>query len=313
MRLIRVVTLCAILPCVAVSGLACSSDPDRKTETGATGRTPVVYAVNYPVYYFATRIAGDAADVRFAAPADIDPAFWQPEPHDIEAMQQADRILANGADYARWLSYVTLPQGRVVNTSAAFQDRYLETHEAVTHGHGPKGEHSHTGTGFTTWIDLSQAALQAEAVYEAFLEARISTPDALRKNFSDLRDELLELDGQIMDATKRVRGQPILTSHPVYHYFARRYLLDIRSVLWEPGAAPSGTMWRELETLQKDHPAEWMIWEGDPLAGSVERLQVLGVRSVVFDPCSNRPEKGDFMSVMRRNVSHLQGAFNPTP
>ncbi|MCW9077857.1 MAG: hypothetical protein OQK74_01640, partial [Gammaproteobacteria bacterium] len=35
-----------------------------------------------------------------------------------------------------------------------------------------------------------------------------------------------------------------------------------------------------------------------PLA-SVDKLKTLGVDSLVFDPCGNVPEQGDFLTVMR--------------
>jgi zinc transport system substrate-binding protein len=45
------------------------------------------------------------------------------------------------------------------------------------------------------------------------------------------------------------------------------------------------------------------------MAGSVEKLQTLGVQSLVFDPCGNTPEQGDFLSVMQQNVENLRQAF----
>ncbi len=35
----------------------------------------------------------------------------------------------------------------------------------------------------------------------------------------------------------------------------------------------------------------------------------LGVESLVFDPCANRPETGDFVSVMGDNVKRLEAAY----
>ncbi len=61
---------------------------------------PIVYTVNYPLYYFASRIAGDAAEVVFPVPEDVDPAFWMPGTEEIAAFQKADLILLNGAGYA---------------------------------------------------------------------------------------------------------------------------------------------------------------------------------------------------------------------
>jgi len=52
-----------------------------------------------------------------------------------------------------------------------------------------------------------------------------------------------------------------------------------------------------------------MIWEGEPIRATVEKLESIGVRSMVFDPCGNVPEKGDFLSVMKENVENLGVVF----
>ncbi|MBT8366520.1 MAG: zinc ABC transporter substrate-binding protein, partial [Deltaproteobacteria bacterium] len=59
----------------------------------------------------------------------------------------------------------------------------------------------------------------------------------------------------------------------------------------------------------KQQPARWMIWEGEPVQASVDKLKTLGVGSLVFDPCSNSPDQGDFMTVMGSNVGNLRKAF----
>ena len=68
-------------------------------------------------------------------------------------------------------------------------------------------------------------------------------------------------------------------------------------------------MWTEFEGMRAKHPARWMIWEGEPTAEMVQRLEGVGIKSVVFDPCGNAPETGDYLSVMRRNVEQLARAY----
>lgn len=53
-----------------------------------------------------------------------------------------------------------------------------------------------------------------------------------------------------------------------------------------------------------------MIWEDEPLPESVERLEKMGIQSVVYDPCGNRPDDGDFMTVMNSNVANLRSLFD---
>ena len=98
-------------------------------------------------------------------------------------------------------------------------------------------------------------------------------------------------------------------SHPVYDYFARGYGLNMRSVHWEPDEIPTTEQMLELHSILKDHPAQWMMWEGEPIKESVDRLKAIGILSVVFDPRANAPDQGDFMSVMRQNVENLKEAF----
>jgi zinc transport system substrate-binding protein len=52
-----------------------------------------------------------------------------------------------------------------------------------------------------------------------------------------------------------------------------------------------------------------MIWEGEPKPESVAKLKAMGIDSIVYDPCGNRPETGDFLTVMKQNVKNLKEIF----
>jgi zinc transport system substrate-binding protein len=124
---------------------------------------------NYPLKYFSDRIGGDKVTVEFPIPADIDPAFWQPDSNIISQLQQGDLIFLNGATYEKWLETVSLPESNLINTSSKFQDQYIPIKSAITHSHGPGGEHSHTGTAFTTWLNLQFALQQAQSIRDALI------------------------------------------------------------------------------------------------------------------------------------------------
>jgi len=268
-----------------------------------------IYVVNYPLQYFAERIAGEHAAVVFPAPADVDPAYWMPDPKKISDYQRADLILLNGANYAKWVNKVSLPRFRMVNTSAAFKDRYIEAAEILTHSHGGEGEHAHESLAFTTWVDFSLAAEQAKAIEKALSRKKPALKDTFQRNYEELERQLHKLDRDIKKVVSKDRSRPLVVSHPVYDYFARRYELNIKSVHWEPDEIPTTEQMLKLHSILKDHPAKWMIWEGESIKESVERLKAIGMQSVVFDPCGNEPDQGDFMSVMRQNVENIKVAF----
>ena len=268
-----------------------------------------VYVVNYPLQYFAERIGGEHVKVVFPAPAGIDPAYWMPDAKTISDYQQADLILLNGTNYARWVNRVTLPRFRMVNTSAGFKDKYMEATEILTHSHGSGGEHAHEALAFTTWIDFSLAVRQAKAIEEALSRKRPDLRGSFQKNYAALEQDLMVLDETIKQVVSKDRTEPLVVSHPVYGYFARRYGLNIKSVHWEPDEIPTNEQMMALNRILKEHPAKWMIWEGKPMKESAERLKAIGLESLVFDPCGNTPDQGDFLSVMRQNVENLKPAF----
>lgn len=275
----------------------------------AVSAAPTVYVVNYPLKYFTQRIAGDHVQVVFPAPPDEDPAFWKPDVETISAFQAADLIVINGATYAKWLEKTSLPKAKVVNTSAGFQDQYIEIKDSVTHSHGPAGEHAHTGTAFTTWLNFRFAAQQAKAIEAALSRLLPAQQPTFAKQYASLEKDLMALDTRLEALVASQRTQPLVASHPVYQYFATRYGLNVQSVLWEPEVMPEDDQWKTLQALLAKHPAKWMLWEGESLAASVKKLQTLGVQSLVFDPCGNTPEQGDFLSVMQQNVVNLRQAF----
>ena len=286
----------------------CEGEPSGGTpsETGTTEGRPRVLAVNYPLAYFAERIGGDMVEVEFPAPSDIDPAFWKPSASEIATFQTADLILRNGAEYAKWMKTASLPESVIVDTSKDFSDSLIVFADAGTHSHGEEGEHSHDGIAFTTWLDMAQAIEQAKSVKEALSSLVPEQAASFEARFESLRAELEAIDAELALAAQALGETPLLASHPVHQYAARRYGLHIRSVLWEPDVVPDDAALEDLSRLRKDHPGEVMLWEAEPAAQSVERLQAMGVTSVVFDPCGNRPDDdGDFLSVMRSNIEAL--------
>jgi zinc transport system substrate-binding protein len=286
------------------------TEPSEQPEVEIASDSLSVYVVNYPLSYFAGRIGADRVEVTFPVPAGVDPAYWEPTTDEVIAYQGADLILLNGAGYARWASRATLPAGKLVDTSAAVGDRFVPLEASTVHSHGPEGEHSHKGTAFTTWLDPGLAVEQARAVSTALGEALPEHAELFRANLEELEADLASLDGRLTAASQALESTPILFSHPVYQYLIARYGLEGRSLHWEPDTPPDDGAWRELEAILAEQPVEWMLWEAQPLGETEERLRELGVRSLVFDPCANTPEQGDYMSVMEANAAALE-ALDP--
>ena len=300
-----------LMALVAIMTAAGCSDGKREAaEVAPDGsERPLVYTSNYPLQYFVERIATPMVDVRFLVPADEDPAYWKPDPKDVTAMQKANLIVLNGASYEAWLENVSLPPSRMVVTTDGLRDRLIPLEKDTTHSHGLEGEHEHSGTAFTTWLDPSLAAAQAGAIEDALAASWPQHSDRFEAQLAALTQELTALDAGAQEAVAGNPELPVLFSHPVYQYLAEHYRLNARSVHWEPDQMPDEAQWQELLTIVVDFPTSWMIWEETPLPQISERLESIGIRSVVFDPCATTPASGDFLSVMDENLEALRLVF----
>jgi zinc transport system substrate-binding protein len=178
--------------------------------------------------------------------------------------------------------------------------------DSIPHTHGPGGAHVHAATtAFTTWLDLSLARAQAEAVRAAMASRWPELTHALNARHSRLDATLRELDDGLQKAAAIHAGKPIVASHPVYQYLARRYGLAIRSLHWEPDAHPDAKAWEAFDALLKAHPARLMLWEAEPRPETRARLRSLDIAVVVFPTLGNRPESGDFVGILRRAAEQL--------
>jgi zinc transport system substrate-binding protein len=288
--------------------IGCAEKEDEGAASSSSGQRPVVSVSNYPLQYFTERLA-PWIDIQFPAHVSGDPAYWKPNTQDISAMQKADLIVLNGASYETWLANVSLSQAKLVDTAARLTDRFIPLEEHTTHSHGLEGEHEHSGTAFTLWLDLTLAQSQVQAVSNALASKWPNRSAGIKQSTVDLIRDLESVDGQLKAVVSMAADRPVIFSHPVYQYLQSRYDMNGKSLHWEPDALPDEDLWKELTELLKSHPAKWMIWEGQPLPEIVEKLVEIGIQSVVFDPCAGKPEKGDFMSVMKQNVAELEKVY----
>jgi len=274
---------------------------------------PRVCATSYPLAFFAGRLAEGDAEVSFPAPGDQDPAFWRPSEAVIRQFQQADLILLNGADFEKWVNTTSLPMAPLVDTSVAFKSEWILFPEVITHSHGPQGAHSHGNIDFNTWLDPILAVRQMGVVAGALRRIAPADEAGLRRREGELRRDLIELDRELRELGPRLRGRPLLASHPVYGYLARRYQWDLASVHWEPDEPVTPAQWVAFDTLRAGHPGRLMIWEEAPLPAVAAGLAERGVRPVVFRTCGNRPPAGDYLAAMHENIRVLREAAAAGP
>jgi zinc transport system substrate-binding protein len=296
--------------------VGCAKEPTDVPSASTSGPL-TVYVDNYPMEYFTTRVAGPLAKVILPVPPGRDPAYWKPKEDDVRAIQSADLVVLNGAEYSQWSKLVTLAPSKVVDASRSFKNRFLYIEDAVVHSHGPEGEHSHAGLSSFTWLDFDQAILQAKAIAKAIARLRPEASVDIEQRLASLEKDLATLRDRLQKLAAEKQG-PLLASHPVYDYLARHAGWNLKSVHWEPDELPGDDGWAELNKLLENHPAKWMIWEGPPLDETAQRLAALGIQTIVFDTLAGRPKptsasKADFLALMSENLDQVERMYRYEP
>ncbi len=287
------------------AGSGCTKQSDSASQPVAKSDKPTVFAVNYPLAYFARRIGGDAVEVVFPVPRDVDPAHWDPAAQDITAVQSADLILLNGADYAKWTLRTTLPWSRTVVTTRDVEDQLIEVPDAVTHSHGPEGEHTHAAVAAETWLDPQLAMAQAQVIREELEKLVPNAVESIRANCNALTADLNRLDEKLKAAFSGTSGF-WTASDPAFTYLARRYSLEMPVMHWDPGTPPTEGQWASFEKLEPGRSPRWMLWPNDPDSQIVDRLRGLDVGIIVFRFAARQQQTGDYLSVMRENLTTLR-------
>jgi zinc transport system substrate-binding protein len=179
----------------------------------------------------------------------------------------------------------------------------------MTHSHGPEGEHVHKGYAFTTWLNLKLAIEQASAITDRLNQLLPEAKESFEMNLQDLITDLGILDRELTTVAKNLENHNLFGSHPVYQYLANGYGLTIRSEHWEPDQKITKEQWIAFTDNLKKHPGKIMIWEDQPLEEVEKKLISNDIRVVVFNPCGNKPDTGDFISVMKSNIENLKAVL----
>ncbi len=301
-----------VLSTILFIAAGCEPAGEEQAKTGDDSEQPrpVVIAVNYPLANVAHQLAGEWIDLQYPVPGNVDPAYWSPDDAQITAMQQADLVLLNGANHEPWQERVTLSPLNLAITSRGFHDQWIQVEDAITHQHGPEGSHSHSGIASTTWLDPILLREQIHVVTQTLIKLLPGQREEILKREKELDAELDQLDQQWKDASKKLGDHPLIASHPVYQYLAKRYGWKVASLHWEPEQKLSKKEWEQFDKLREKNKATFMIWEDEPLAETKAELDKRGIKIVVIKPLGNGQLEENVLDEMKSNAKRFEAALS---
>ncbi len=313
---VRNLLITAIAAWLLILGMAACNGG---TTGGSTAADPTprdgklsVYTSCFPVDWLTRQVAGEHAEVTLILPVGEDPPEWTPPAEVVTAMQNADLVVINGASFEGWVATTTLPQDRIVDSTAGQHEQLIVVVEEGTHSHGKEGEHTHKGTDPHTWSDPEMARAQAEAIRDALITADPDHTADYEVAYKALAEELGGLDAAYRGAMLEYNQEVMATSHPAFNYLGRRYGLHLIDFGFEPDAAPTD---RELQRLKDTVAKEGitvLLWEANPTPEVQATFDEMELMSVFLDPLE-QPGEGaayDYLVQSKQNVAVLQGLFS---
>lgn len=264
----------------------------------ATGERKLqVVASFYPLYDFASHVAGNRATVTSLVPPGIEPHDWEPTLGDVTRVRSADLLIINGVGFEKWADGIGAR--KIVNTSEGI--------ELAQEGeHGAVDPH--------IWLDPVLAKHQVEAIGAALAQADPANAQYYSKNAASYSAELDSLDSFIKSELSGCEKSEFIAFHDAFGRFAQRYGLEQHAIL---DISPEGEILpqrlQEVIGLAKSLGISVIYSEDlvDPRLAEVVAGEIPGGKVLVLSPvegidAQERAAGIDYMAKMKENVANLK-------
>jgi ABC-type Zn uptake system ZnuABC Zn-binding protein ZnuA len=161
----------------------------------------------------ATQVSSDDVEVTTLLSADTDPHEYEPRPEDIEALAEADLVVASGGDLDEWIS------GALDDSGSAAES--LDLTERISPGLIDDDPH--------WWQDPRRAGSAAAAIADSIGELDDPDSDAISAEARDYLREIHDTDAAIESCFESVpvADRKLVTDHDAFGYLADRYDIEI--------------------------------------------------------------------------------------
>lgn len=311
----------ALLALALVFVLVACSNSESKTGSQTTPSSQVtqesdnlqVVASFYPMYEFAEKVGGEAADVSLMIPAGGDVHGYEPSAQDLANLQTADVFVYSNTEMETWVPSV-LESIDTENLTVIEADEEIELIETQpseeNHDHSEEG-HTHTVDPHT-WVDPANAIIQVTQIKEDFIEADPENATTYEDNAASYISELQTLKTDYDTALNEVENTEFITQHAAFGYLANRYGLtqySLAGVSADTEASPQ--VMAELVTLIEEHELPVVYYnvnENESLADTV--AQEAGVQTAPLHTLESLTDEEiaegkDYINVMKDNLESL--------
>ncbi len=166
----------------------------------------------------ALAVGGDRIAVSVIVPDGAAPHDFEPKAKDLVALSEADVFVYNGLDMEHWaveaISAAKNQNLAIVEASQAV--------EPITDASGATDPH--------VWLSLKAAALQAEVIKDAFVQADPEGKAEYEQNLAAFTADAEALFAQYAGKAESLKNKSFVTGHAAFGYLCRDFGLEQNSV-----------------------------------------------------------------------------------
>jgi zinc transport system substrate-binding protein len=272
-------TAVGVLTIIAMMALAAAGSFGQNTPVPAHDKIRVFVSI-LPQAYFVDRVGGTRVEVTVLVGPGQSPATYEPSPHDIAHLSNADIYFKIGVPFERRLlekAQKIIPNLYVVDTRTGITLRPMDDPEAHP-GENEGGLDPHI------WMNPQLVKIQAASICNELKKLRPGFAEEFDRNLARFQSELDSLDTRIADIMKPFSGRRFFVFHPSYGYFADRYGLKQVAVEVsgkDPGARQLGDL---IEQARADS-IRTIFAQMQFATGTAEAIaHAIGARVELLDP-----------------------------
>jgi len=267
-----------------------------------------VTASFYPMYFFASQIGGDKANVYNITPASAEPHDYEPTTKDVVRITQSNLLVLNGGKLEAWGNKIK-DQLQGSNVTIITAGEGLANRQLNEDGQIIQDPH--------VWQNPLLAKKQVEVIEKGY--ERIDPKDSayFQANAKELEVELDQLDSQFRQGLSSCSKKDFVTSHAAFGYLAEQYGINQVAISGvSPDEEPSSQKLAEIADLVKREDIKIVFFESlvsPKLSQTI--AQETGAQTMVLDPIEGLTKEDlnagkNYLTVMKDNLHALQIALS---
>ncbi|MDE1976132.1 MAG: zinc ABC transporter substrate-binding protein [Elusimicrobia bacterium] len=293
-----------LLLAAAAASLWRARELERATAPAEAGRLQVA-AGFYPLYFFASRVGGDKAQVFDVTPDGTEPHDYELTPLDVARIEEGRLLILNGAvePWGRKVARLLNPERTRVLVAA----RGLMTR---------RGGDEDSSVDPHVWLSPRLSETIVRRIERAYADIDPAGAPCFAANARALTRRLAALDLEYRRGLAHCARKDIVTSHAAFGYLARDYGLTQVSIGGlSPDSQPSPRQLAGVADLARKRGVKVIFFErlvSPKLSDTIARE--IGAKTMVLDPIegltfADAAAGKDYFTQMRQNLANLRSAL----